>query len=130
MTAADVGLFEYLMMAGFCMLPVVFFLWGYAWWKRDHNPQEYEHYEAFCKIRPDDPHYAEKKIMEAEAICEARRHGRHSSSGPIVVEWDTRRNFHGLENGKMVTRGDYRVAIAARWLENKGPKNGIRVVRK
>ena len=121
---------DYIIVAGFCTLPVLFLVWGYAWWRRDLVNQEAFHYDEFCSISPNDPHRPEKKIMEAAAICEARRHGRHMSSGPIIVEWDRSRNFHGREGGKLVTRGDYEVAITAAWLDREGPKNNIRVVKR
>jgi hypothetical protein len=117
---------DYLLMAGFCLLPVLFLIWGYAWWKRDQVPVR--EYVEFLESDTADPKWPEKRIMAAGALCEQRRHGRHL--GPkIVVEWDTRRNFRGIENGRIVSRGDYDVAVTAEWLEREGPKNGIEVKR-
>ena len=112
----------------FFLLPVFLFLWGLSWWRRDR--EEIEHLQAFETLDPSDPKFPEKRIMEAAAICEQRRHGRRRGGGPIVVEWDTRRNYRGREGRRMVQRGDYLVAVTAEWLEREGPKNGIEVRRK
>ena len=56
----------------------------------------------------------QQAVMNAAALIEQRRHGRHLG-GPVHVDWDG--------------SGDYDVVTHATWAEREGPKNNVFIHR-